>query len=61
MLFGIPPFYTKSKNQDTLFKIIIQAEIKFPSIVKLSKECKDFIKKLTIKNKKKRLGSKGGS
>ena len=33
--------------------------MKFPKHVELSEEGKDFIKKLTIKNKKHRLGKNG--
>ena len=58
MLFGIPPFF--SINNEKLFKLITQADLKFPSKIKISKNAKDFIKKLLIKNQNLRLGSNNG-
>ena len=58
MLFGIPPFF--SINNEKLFTLITQGDLKFPSKIQISKNAKDFIKKLLIKNQNIRLGSKNG-
>ena len=44
MIYGIPPFY--SKNQDTMFKNIQEAQVRFPKNPVTSDECKDLILKV---------------
>merc|ERR1719367_2401204 len=50
---GIPPFY--SQNVHEMYQLIKQAPLRFP--MQLSSSLKDVIKKLLIRNPKKRLGS----
>ncbi len=56
MLFGLPPFY--SQNQNTMFQLIRDADVRFPTKPEISEEVKDLILKLLNKDQKKRLGSK---
>lgn len=59
MIFGQTPF--KGSAQDATFQNIMQKDLKFPADVQVSKECKDFLKRLLSKDPKKRLGSNGGA
>lgn len=58
MLYGEAPFF--QQNQEKMFKAIQKSGVKFPDKVKISKDCKSFIKSLLHKDPKKRLGAKGG-
>lgn len=55
LLIGIPPFY----NQDIsrMYELILFSEVSFPSNLTISKEAKDLIKALLVKDASKRLGS----
>lgn len=46
MMFGLPPFY--NKQQTTMYKLIKEAELKFPEKPAVSPEAKDFITKVKI-------------
>jgi len=54
-MFGIPPFY--HQNQSTMYELIKDSKLKFPAIPEVSEEGKDFIRKLLVREPKKRLGS----
>lgn len=41
-MVGIPPFY--HQNQNIMFQLIKEGEVKFPSKIEMSEEAKDFIK-----------------
>ena len=41
-MYGIPPFY--HQNQSTMYELIKEANLKFPSVPQISDEGKDFIK-----------------
>lgn len=56
MMYGLPPFYSKTQND--MFKLIQEGELKFNDKVDVSKEGKDFISKMLIRNPGNRLGSK---
>ena len=56
MLYGLPPFY--SQNQNTMFQLIRDADVRFPTKPETSEDVKDLILKLLNKDQKKRLGSK---
>ena len=58
MLFGIPPFYLKDLNK--LYDLIKSGEPNFPKQYPISKEAKDLIKKLLVKDVKKRFGYNKG-
>ena len=58
-MFGIPPFYSSSVN--TMYRKAIREKVVFKSKVKISKEGKDIINRLLIKDQQKRLGSKADS
>jgi serine/threonine protein kinase len=58
MLTGLPPFYDKNRNQ-ILNKILKDRHIEFKEY--MTKEAKDLIKRLLIKDPKRRLGSKRGA
>jgi serum/glucocorticoid-regulated kinase 2 len=58
MLTGIPPFYDKNRNL-ILNKILKERHIEFKEY--MTKEAKDLIKKLLVKDPKRRLGSKRGA
>lgn len=58
MLNGHPPFCCGSMQ--TLFEMIRLNPVRFNDKLNLSKEAKDFVVKLLIKNPKDRLGSKDG-
>lgn len=55
LMIGIPPFY--HQNQNMMFQLIRDSEVRFPSQINLSPEAKDFISKCLIKDQKKRIGS----
>jgi len=44
MMYGLPPFY--NKQQATMFKLIKEAELKFPEKPAVTPEAKDFITKV---------------
>jgi serum/glucocorticoid-regulated kinase 2 len=54
-LFGIPPFY--SENQMVMYELIRECDLKFPSSPSATEEAKDFIRRLLVKDPKKRLGA----
>lgn len=54
LLIGITPFY--SDNQSQIFESIQEKEVKFPSTIPISSECKDFIVQILKKDPKDRLG-----
>ncbi|CAK78829.1 unnamed protein product (macronuclear) [Paramecium tetraurelia] len=57
MMYGLPPFY--NKNQTIMFKLIKEAELRFPERPEVSKEAKDFISRLLVRDRFARLGAKG--
>lgn len=59
MLFGFTPF--KGENTNETFSNILKKDVTFPNNNEVSRNCKDLIKKLLIKNESKRLGSKMGA
>mmetsp|Transcript_40184 Transcript_40184/g.55892 ORF Transcript_40184/g.55892 Transcript_40184/m.55892 type:complete len:396 (-) Transcript_40184:53-1240(-) len=59
MLFGITPF--RGKSQEQTFHNVLHKDLKFPEDVPISKECKDFVRKLLRTDPKKRLGSVTGA
>lgn len=48
MMYGLPPFYNQQQN--LMFKLIKEGELKFSEKVDTSKEAKDFITKLLNRN-----------
>ena len=58
MLCGIPPFYCE--NNEKMYELIINAELKFPKKIPISEEAKDLLRKLLIKKQNNRLGSQKG-
>jgi len=44
LMIGIPPFY--HQNQNMMFQLIRDSEVRFPSQINLSPEAKDFISKV---------------
>ena len=54
LFFGIPPFY--SDDDSKMKDLIERSELRFPKDSKASKDAKDLITKLLIKNPDKRLG-----
>lgn len=56
MMYGLPPFY--NKNQTIMFKLIKEGELRFPEKPEVSKEAKDLITKLLVRDKNQRLGAK---
>ena len=56
MMFGLPPFYNKQQN--LMFKMIREADLTFSEKVPLSKEGKDFITRILVRNPEDRLGYK---
>ena len=59
MLFGTTPF--KGSNTNETFCNILKNDVVFPNTNDISRNCKDLIKKLLLKNENKRLGSKMGA
>ena len=59
MLYGLPPFY--NTNQNLMFQLIRDSDVKFPSKPETSEDVKDLIMKLLNKDQKKRLGNKDDS
>ena len=56
MMYGLPPFY--NKDQKNMFEMIQGGELKFNNEkAEVSKEGKDFITKMLIRNPASRLGS----
>lgn len=43
-MIGIPPFY--HQNQNMMFQLIRDSEVRFPNQIALSQEAKDFISKV---------------
>lgn len=61
-LYGVTPFMSKGASLDTISKKILRGVFTFPDgPYKVSKKCKDLIKKLLDINPKTRLGSKMGA
>ncbi len=58
LLFGIPPFFAEDENN--LKEQIKKYELRFPKTPSVSKQAKDLIKKLLIKNPANRLGHAKG-
>ena len=58
MLFGVPPFF--NENIEKMYELITKAELRFPKKFKVSKEAKDLLAKLLVKNQKERFGINGG-
>ena len=58
MFFGFKPFL--DNNDDNIYDMILNNEIKFPKTNIISAEAKDLIQKLLIKEKNERLGFEGG-
>lgn len=56
MMYGLPPFYNKQQN--LMFKLIKEGELNFSEKVTVSKEGKDFISKMLVRNPDDRLGFK---
>ncbi|KAA8492387.1 Serine/threonine-protein kinase KIN82 [Porphyridium purpureum] len=54
MLYGCTPF--RGEKQDETFQNILNKELKFPSDVEVSKECKDLMKRLLTRQAAKRIG-----
>ena len=54
MLYGMPPFY--NKNQNMMFQLIAESEIRFPPNPQISNEAKEVITGLLKKNQKQRIG-----
>jgi len=61
MLYGATPF--RGSNRDATFSSIKKDKIQFPQHKRggISKECKDLLKTLLLRDPKKRLGSSGGA
>eukprot|EP00009_Paramoeba_aestuarina_P003781 CAMPEP_0201513356 /NCGR_PEP_ID=MMETSP0161_2-20130828/5424_1 /ASSEMBLY_ACC=CAM_ASM_000251 /TAXON_ID=180227 /ORGANISM="Neoparamoeba aestuarina, Strain SoJaBio B1-5/56/2" /LENGTH=346 /DNA_ID=CAMNT_0047909529 /DNA_START=32 /DNA_END=1072 /DNA_ORIENTATION=- len=59
LLFGCTPFRGSSCQQT--FQNVLHKELKFPHTVEISKDCKDFVRKLLRTDPKKRLGSNNGA
>lgn len=59
MLYGLPPFY--NQNQNTMFQLIRDSEVRFPTKPETSDDVKNLILKLLVKNQKQRLGFKDDS
>lgn len=61
-LYGVTPFMSKGASLDTISKKILRGVFTFPDgPYKVSKKCKDLIKKLLDVNPKTRLGAKMGA
>lgn len=56
LVAGFPPFY--SADQHHIMTKVLSEEVKFPNY--FSRDLKDLIKSLLVKDPQKRLGSKGG-
>ena len=60
--WGVPPFFDKSRH--VMYRLIRSAKVRFPvkerDKIYVSPDAQDLITKLLIKNKDRRLGSKGG-
>ncbi|CAO3693135.1 unnamed protein product [Rhizopus stolonifer] len=61
MICGYTPF--KGETRDDTFDIILKGSVDFPDtpFQPLSSQCKAFVRKLLVKNEKKRLGSRAGA
>ncbi|KAG1453982.1 hypothetical protein G6F56_007432 [Rhizopus delemar] len=62
MICGYTPF--KGRSRENTFHLILNDRLEFPDTAyyqNLSNECKSFIRKLLVKNEKKRLGSRAGA
>lgn len=62
MLYGITPF--KGKKRNATFANILKQEVTFPDgngFQSVSSNCKSIVRKLLIKDEKKRLGSRAGA
>ncbi|KAF1333586.1 Agc protein kinase, partial [Globisporangium splendens] len=68
LLFGVTPFQDNEKeaqgNQDdpaALFKKVVKCQVSFPATPKVSEASKDLIRKLLVKDPRKRLGHRAGA
>ena len=62
-IVGVSVFQTNSKDYRKLFRLIETREVHFPDErygINVSEECKDFIRKILVKDPNGRLGSEGG-
>mmetsp|Transcript_19707 Transcript_19707/g.55411 ORF Transcript_19707/g.55411 Transcript_19707/m.55411 type:complete len:402 (+) Transcript_19707:73-1278(+) len=59
MIFGKTPF--RGKTQDETFNNVLHRELKFPDNIPLSKEGRDFIRRLLRTDPRKRLGANHGA
>jgi len=59
LLIGLPPFY--HVNQNVMFELITEGEVRFPKMIKISDEVKDLISKCLIKDPAQRMGSQSDS
>ncbi|CAK69732.1 unnamed protein product (macronuclear) [Paramecium tetraurelia] len=57
MLCGRTPFFSENRNQ--MFRNIVESELKFPSTINLSNDCKNLLTALLKKKPHERLGNKG--
>lgn len=46
MMVGIPPFY--HSNQNIMFQLITECDVKFPSQINISEDAKDLIIKVIL-------------
>jgi len=58
IVIGHPPFY--SKNIDEIYVRVLVEEVSFPQYPHLSKQIKDLIGKLLVKNPNERMGYHNG-
>ena len=56
MVFGLPPFY--NKNHNIMLNWVVKLDPTFPSMIKISDELQDLIKKCLQKNPANRIGFK---
>ncbi|CAD8206083.1 unnamed protein product [Paramecium octaurelia] len=57
MLCGKTPFFSENRNQ--MFRNIVESELKFPSTLHITPECKSLLTSLLKKKPNERLGNKG--
>lgn len=57
MLCGRTPFFSENRNQ--MFRNIVESELKFPSTINLSFDCKNLLTALLKKKPHERIGNKG--
>eukprot|EP00182_Erythrolobus_australicus_P005889 CAMPEP_0185833704 /NCGR_PEP_ID=MMETSP1353-20130828/3328_1 /TAXON_ID=1077150 /ORGANISM="Erythrolobus australicus, Strain CCMP3124" /LENGTH=564 /DNA_ID=CAMNT_0028532027 /DNA_START=88 /DNA_END=1782 /DNA_ORIENTATION=+ len=59
MIFGVVPF--QGATQKDTFENVMKQELKFPSVVPVSRDCKDLIRRLLNRDPSKRLGAEFGA